>query len=395
MISSLNRQKSVVTRASGCAAQALGLVLVLVSAGASAQAEPSVEPAEPPAAEPAPAAEAAPAGSGGDAPGAAPAPDAAAPAVEAGAVPAPRPESPAAAGVQQIARELFERGKAKWLERQFEEAAALLVASQEQLAVPSTLLLLADSYEQLGRLKSASDLFGRAALLAEERGNPTLAHSARTREAALLPRIPQLELRVPAPVPVGLLVTLNGVEIPARQLNVPLAMDAGYYQLEARAPGFAPSLGNVRLTNDRVHPAGPRVAVILLSPLPSVAPPVARVTPRPPASAPRGAGQRELGFWLGAGGVAAALAGGVVMLVSWSEYTDSRRECEGATGSPRLCPKAAFDQRNRALQLAGVATGFGLTGAALLGTGLALYLTPQSDAEGMPAGAGLALSGAF
>jgi hypothetical protein len=342
-------------------------------------------------------AEAAPPAAEGDVPSAAfadaPAGADSAPAAGAGAV--------AAEGVQdrgtQIARDLFERGKARWLEKQFEEAAALLAASQEQLAVPSTLALLADSYEQMGRLKSASDTFARAALLAVEKGNLALAHSARTREAALLPRIPQLEIRVPEPVPVGLLVTLNGVEVPARQLNVPLAMDAGYYQLEARAPGFLPSLSSVRLTNDRVHPSGPRVVPVLLSVLPSEA--ARDVVPAARPLAVSGdvplSGQQELGLWLGGGGVAAALTSGVVMLVAWSKYSDSERACERATGDSRRCLQGAFDQRNDALQLASVATGFGLAGAALFGTGLALYLTPESHAEGVPSGAALQLSGAF
>ncbi|MEY4548678.1 MAG: hypothetical protein RL685_4873 [Pseudomonadota bacterium] len=296
----------------------------------------------------------------------------------------------------QIARDLFERGKSKWLEQQFEEAAALLTASQDQLAVPSTLALLADSYEQLGRLRSASEAFGRAALLAGERGNLALEHSARTREAALQPRIPQLEIRVPEPVPVGLLVTLNGVEVPARHLNVPLAMDAGYYQLEARAPGFLPSLSSVRLTNDRVQLAGPRVVPVLLSALPSepvVVAPAAK--PQAVAADASRSRQQELGLWLGAGGVAAAVTSGVVMLVAWSKYSDAERSCRQATGNSHRCPKAAFDQRGDALQLAGVATGFGLAGAALVGTGLALYLTPESSSEGLPAGAALQLSGRF
>jgi tetratricopeptide (TPR) repeat protein len=297
----------------------------------------------------------------------------------------------------QIARDLFERGKSKWLEQQFEEAAALLTASQDQLAVPSTLALLADSYEQLGRLRSASEAFGRAALLAAERGNLTLEHSARTREAALQPRIPQLEIRVPEPVPVGLLVTLNGVEVSARQLNVPLAMDAGYYQLEARAPGFLPSLSSVRLTNDRVHLAGPRVVPVLLSALPSEPAVVVAPAGRLQAVAADAAlsGQQELGLWLGAGGVAAAVTSGVVMLVAWSKYSDAERSCRQANGNSHRCPKAAFDQRGDALQLAGIATGFGLAGAALFGTGLALYLTPESNSEGLPAGAALQLSGTF
>lgn len=400
MISNLNRQK----KASGRSLRlvlASGCVVMLASWGgvASAQAPaPQAGVEAPPASE-----GSAPAAALVDAPSSAVSPPPAgdrsaspAPPVEAANVDAVASES-APDRRTQIARDLFERGKSKWLEKQFEEAAALLMASQEQLAVPSTLVLLADSYEQMGRLRSASEAFGRAALLAAERGNLTLEHSARTREAALLPRIPQLEIRVPEPVPAGLLVTLNGVEVPARQLNVPLAMDAGYYQLEARAPGFLPSLSSVRLTNDRVHLAGPRVVPVLLSALPSdPAQAVAPAGKRPAVAADVPlSGQQELGFWLGAGGVAAAVTSGVVMLVAWSKYSDAERSCQQATGNSHRCPKAALDQRRDALQLANVATGFGLAGAASFGTGLALYLLPESNSEGLPAGAALQWSGRF
>jgi hypothetical protein len=185
------------------------------------------------------------------------------------------PEPPAASAPEadfdrqsEIARDLFVRGKAKWLEGQFEAAAALLGASDEQLSVPSTLALLADSYEHLGRLKSAADAFHRAAELATQKGNLALAHSASTREAALLPRVPQLEIRVAAPLPAALLVTLNGVEVPLARLNAPLALDAGYYQLEARAPGYLPAVSSVRLNNDPAQPGGPQVASVLLAPEP-------------------------------------------------------------------------------------------------------------------------------
>ena len=295
----------------------------------------------------------------------------------------------------EIARDLFERGKAKWLERQFEAAVALLVASDEQLHVPSTLALLADSYEQLGRLKSASDTFHRAAELATQKGNPALAHSASTREAALSPRIPQLEIRVAAPVPAGLLVTLNGVEVPSARLNAPLAMDAGYYQLEARAPGYLPSASSVRLNNDPVQPAAAVVAPVLLAPEPGrVAPSAA---PAPPVQLDtRAQDRREVAWWLGVGGAAALAASGVVMLVSWAKYNDSRDSCRQATGSEHQCPKAGFDERNTSLQLAGVATGMSLTGVALLGTGITLYLMPVAAPESVsPVGAGLGVSGGF
>lgn len=311
-------------------------------------------------------------------------------------VPASAAQAPESGGNPraEIARDLFERGKSKWLEGQFDVAVSLLAASDEQLPVPSTLALLADSYEQLGRLKSASDTFHRAARLATEKNNSALAHSASTREAALGPRIPRLEIRVTAPVPAGLLVTLNGVEVPGAQLNAPIAMDAGHYQLEAHAPGYLPSVSLLRLINDRAQPAGPQIASVMLAPEPIRAAPGVALLASPPDA--RAEDRRVVAWWLAAGGAAALVTGGVVMLVSWAKYVDSRQDCKAATGSSRQCPRAAFEERNTSLELAGVATGVALTGAALLGTGITLYLLPVRAPESVaPVGAGVGLRGAF
>jgi len=372
-------------RKSCWALSSLACVLVLAPARASAQ-QPAATVAQEPIAADAPD----PPAAAAQRPAAASPPEAAA-ATEPPAASTPEPTS---TRQSEIARDLFVRGKARWLEGQFEAAAALLAASDEQLSVPSTLALLADSYEHLGRLKSAADAFQRAAQLATQKGNLALAHSASTREAALLPRVPQLEIRVAAPLPAALLVTLNGVEVPLARLNAPLALDAGYYQLEARAPGYLPAVSSVRLNNDPAQPGGPQVASVLLAPEPGR---VASSAPALPLRADtRAEERREVAWWLGAGGAAALLTSGVVMLVSWAKYADSRAICRQASGSSRQCPRSGFDERNTALQLAGVATGVGLTGAALLGTGITLYLTPVAAPESAsPVGAGVGVNGAF
>jgi tetratricopeptide (TPR) repeat protein len=166
---------------------------------------------------------------------------------------------------EQAARELFTQGKAKWESAEYEAAISLFSASLAQLPKPSTLTLLADCYERLGRLRSARDTFQRAAELARQTNDERLVQVARTREAALGPRIPQLEIRIINTSAPGLRVTLNGVEVGARWLNVPIPMDAGAYQLEARATGYVPSLLSVRVSNPSTQPAAVQVVQVTLT----------------------------------------------------------------------------------------------------------------------------------
>jgi tetratricopeptide (TPR) repeat protein len=175
-------------------------------------------------------------------------------------------ERAAADPKEQAARELFVQGKAKWESADYDAALSLFSASLAQLPKASTLTLLADCYEKLGRLRSARDTFQRAGELARQTNNERLVQIARTREAALGPRIPQLEIRIINTSAPGLRVTLNGVEVGSRWLNVPLPMDAGSYQLEAKATGYVPSLMSVRLTNPGTQPAAVQVVQVTLSP---------------------------------------------------------------------------------------------------------------------------------
>jgi hypothetical protein len=282
-------------------------------------------------------------------------------------------EAPTASEVQ-IARDLFERGKLKWTQGDFAEAASLFVASQEQVPKAGTVILLADCYEQLGKLRSARDEFQRAAELATGAGDSDLAHRARTREAALLPRIPRLEVRVPSPSPPGLLVTLNGVEVPSDQLNAQVPMDAGQYRLDAHASGYEPFSTSFALTNDPAQPAGVYVAAVTLTPH---SPERATSVPTPasrPVKDESGLDQRELAWWIGGAGVAVAVAGGVLMAVTKSKYDSAN--CDGAG----TCASAAdARKRNDAVSTAGWATASAIVSALAIGTAVTLYVTAEDE----------------
>jgi tetratricopeptide (TPR) repeat protein len=288
-----------------------------------------------------------------------------------------------AGGTQsQIARDLFERGKVKWTLGHYDEAASLLAASNQQMPRAGTCMLLADAYERLGRLRSARDTFQLASKLAQGSGDSQLEYRANTREAALAPRLPRIEVRVPQPLPRGLLVTLNGVELPLDELNVPTALDAGNYHLEARAPGYRPFARDLQLSNDGPQPLGARVISVLLS----------RggeddaAQPFDDASTQREA----LAYWVGGAGAALTLGGIISLLVALDKNGASQSECglEGGarTDDENACTTRGAGLRSDARTFAHVATAGTLLGLGGLGAGITLYVTAGDDSDADAAG---------
>jgi hypothetical protein len=291
----------------------------------------------------------------------------------------------------EVARDLFERGKAKWAAGDFQEAAILLAASNQQLPRAGTAMLLADAYERSGRLRAALDSFRLASKLARDVGNTQLEHRANTREAALLPRLSQLELRVNPPMPGGLLVTLNGVEMPATQLNGIVYLDAGRYTVEARAPGYRPLRVQVELTNEGPHALGARVVPIHLvrgdGPLPGDS----------TALDPSRADRDTLAWAIAGAGGALLLASAVSMLVALNKNGESKDHCglEGGTliDDDDLCTPRGADLRGQARTFAHLATAGSILGLAGIGAGLALHFTAGAGHE--PEAAWVSWSAAF
>jgi hypothetical protein len=290
-------------------------------------------------------------------------------------------QAPAAETQSQIARDLFERGKAKWALGHYDEAASLLAASNQQMPRAGTCMLLADAYERLGRLRTARDTFQLASKLARDGGDSQLEYRANTREAALAPRLPRIEVRVPQPLPRGLLVTLNGVELPRGELNVPTALDAGNYHLEARAPGYRPFARDIQLSNDGPQPLGARVISVLLS--------RGGEDDAQPFEGPS-TGRTTLAYWVGGAGALLTLGGVISLLVALDENGASQSEC-GLAGGARTddenaCTPRGARLRSNARTFAHVATAGTVLGLGGLGAGITLYVTAGDDSNADAAG---------
>lgn len=302
---------------------------------------------------------------------------------------APASNTPAGDTRSQIARDLFERGKAKWTLGHYDEAASLLAASNQQVPRAGTCMLLGDAYERLGRLRTARDTFQLASKLAQGSGDSQLEYRANTREAALAPRLPRIEVRVAQPLPRGLLVTLNGVELPPDELNVPTALDAGNYHLEARAPGYRPFTRDLQLSNAGPQPLGARVISVQLSRggEDDADEPFEDAFTR----------RQTLAYWVGGAGAALALGGIVSLLVALDKNGASQGECgiEGGarTDDENACTSRGAELRSDARTFAHLATAGTLLGLGGLGAGITLYVTAGDDSSADAAG--VRWSGAF
>jgi hypothetical protein len=265
----------------------------------------------------------------------------------------------------------------------YEAAASLFAASSREAPQAGTLLLLGEAYEHLGKLESAHATYRRAEELADREQDAALAHAAHTRGAAVLPRVARLEIRIALPLPRGLLVTLNGVEVPDIWLNGPVPLDDGEYRLEAFAPGHEPFTMSLQVASRHAQP-GPQVAPVALVASRSVAAagPIAGGGAASSAAQPErdtgGFDQRQLAWWLGGVGAGAAVVTGIIVLIAQSRYSGAN--CSEETD---VCQtQEDVDDRGSAIMLANIATATTVVSAAGLGVGLSLYFTADDPEAG-------------
>jgi hypothetical protein len=297
----------------------------------------------------------------------------------------PRVMAQPTAADKAAAEALFEEGRAL-LDKQPEQACAKFEASQELDAGLGTLLYLADCYERVGKTASAWATYLEAAAIAKERGQADRMKVARTRAAALEPKLSKLTVTTSEAHRIaGFELRDNGRSVPQASWNVALPVDPGSHLIEAMAPGRKPWSTTIDV------PAGgasQRLDVPELAALPEERPatqetPVERETPMraPPVEADAaptsGSGQRTVGLILGGVGVVGIGVGSFFGLNAISKNDDSLDECT----TKSLCNETGVNLRNEAKDAATISTIAFVAGGALLTTGIVLYLTAPSGQE--------------
>jgi hypothetical protein len=292
------------------------------------------------------------------------------------------------------AEALFEEGTKLMAEQSFEAACAKFEASSAIENGLGIKLWLADCYDRVGRTASAWGLFSEAAAMAHQSGQAERERAANERAIDLERRLSKLAIKPPGGgLPAGVVVTLNGVEIPAASLGTPLPVDPGSEHVVFRAPGYR------AISLERELPPGPSSFVLDVPPFepePSASASDAQAAPRAaPADHPKpGATQRTLAYAVGGLGVLSLAGAGVLAYRAHALDTDSHAHC--LVSEPNACDATGASLRGEAINYGNVATGAALTGAALTVTGVVLLLTaPSLHAPELRVNARLAPSGGF
>jgi tetratricopeptide (TPR) repeat protein len=259
-------------------------------------------------------------------------------------------EKEAARVLAQLGYELFTDGK-------YEEAAAKLDQAESIFHAPTHLELAGRALEKLGRLLAARDHYKRAVVdpptPRSSKGFQQSYAEAKKELAALLPRIPSLQVKLTGHHAEKARVTLDGKAIPASDLASPKDLDPGTYTLRVEAEGAETEVRVVTLAE------GAHQTLEL-----SLAPSAAARGPLAPAI---------LGLGAGAAGIA---LGAVAGALSLGAVDDLNKACPD-----KRCPGTQAAALDQAKTLSTVSTIGFAAGGVLAAAGVVLLVVRPGGAK--------------
>lgn len=320
--------------------------------------------------------------------------------------------SSAIAFAQSAADAAFKRGRELLKAGKHADACIEFEHSQKLDPALGTEFNIAQCSEKIGKLARALELYRSMLPRDQNAERKKIVGDAIPKLEA---RVPKLVVRVPAPPPAGLSITLQVVSaIPvaprAIEANTPIEMDFGEYTIVAKATSFPDWTQTVKIdteakTTTLDAPFKPPVTATTTTTTTTTATlpdkPVVD-DPRDEPSSPPKSKRKLIGIVsLGVGG--AALVGGVVFgAMASKKWSEAKDVCMGTT-----CPSAADQQRAQELGDAArgkarLSTMLVLAGTAAAATGIVLWVTApkaesqtQVTAHPTNGGAGITLSGRF
>ncbi|NUP08918.1 MAG: hypothetical protein HOW73_22955 [Polyangiaceae bacterium] len=282
------------------------------------------------------------------------------------------------------AETLFQSGREAIAQGDAAGACPKFEASQRLDPALGTMLHLADCYERIGKTASAWALFEEAASLAESLGQRPRAKIAKERASALDKKLSRVTFRVPAESRIeGLRIQVESVMLPAESWETSMPLDPGEHVVVATAPGYVEWKQTLSIEPEATQ----TLEIPSLRVTPTVQPMPAPVIeqPAPPRADVvkddgRGRLQRIAGIVTGSVGLATLVAGGVLGIQALSANDQSLSECR--PDDPTLCNTTGVELRSDAEGFALGSTITFVTGAALVATGVVVFVTaPSSDAE--------------
>ena len=282
-------------------------------------------------------------------------------------VPASAARAESSAEDKGLASLLFQQGRALLLEGKIPEACQKLGESQRLDPSGGTLLNLALCHEREGRLASSWSEFREAAYIARRDGRPDREVEATTHVGALAPRLSRLTIVVsPAVQVAGLRIERNGHEVGRGAWSTAIPVDGGEHIVRATATGREPF--NVTLAIGAESDARtieiPALATAIVPPPPAVALP--REAEQAPLMSPTT--RRRVGIGTAGAGVLLLAAGGWALAAALNAKDESSVDCTGD-----VCGPLGRQKRSEAVSRGDLATILGISGAVLVGGGVALY----------------------
>ena len=270
--------------------------------------------------------------------------------------------SKAAEGVFQAGREALGRSDLDTACARFRESFRLDPA-------PGALLNLGECEAKRDRVASAWQAFHDALALLPP--SDFRVKYARERADLLSPRVPTVRVRLARQI-AGARVLLDGVELQAPSLEVPLPLDPGDHRLTVRASGRVDA-------ETRVHVDERDRRELAVAPGPALPAGPAVQTPAPPP--PAGASARSIGTIAALGvGIAGVAAGTVTGLLAMDAAATYRAHCPDAG-----CDEQGMSAAARGQVLTVASTASFAAGAIGLATFAVLLATGRPDRSGSSA----------
>jgi hypothetical protein len=284
------------------------------------------------------------------------------------------------------AQALFEDALQLMGAKKYADACPKLEESERLDPALGTRFRLSECEEFVGRYASAWAGFLEVADLAHASGQNDRETLARTRAAAIEPKLSRVKVSVTTPDTPGLEVAHDHTIVGRGQWGTPVPIDPGTYTVTATAPGKKPWRGSVTVAADgttsslTVPGLDDATAVVALVPVGTAAAPAPVV---PPENHPM-SGAKMAGFGLIGVGAAGIITSGIMGLLAKVDYNGAGNNC-----GPTSCNASGKSTIDSARSLADVATVVFAASAAVGVGGLVLVLTTKSGSEKAPASTAL------
>lgn len=248
------------------------------------------------------------------------------------------------------ARKLFKEGRALAAAGDYAAACPKFQASLELEPGVGTQFNLADCWEHIGRTASAQKLFLGAAASAKAAGESEREQVLRERAGALEPRLSKLVIDV-SDVSPRLTIKRDGLPLEEEQWGKAIAVDAGSYELVAKAPGKKPWRTTVEVKAGTpvvtvevpvLEPLAPLEAERPVSRAPA-APRKARLPAPSPAARDRGPGGPNYRAFTFAG---VGIAGATVATIMGLKYRSNNDAAKDVCPSSHNCSQDEIDDHD-------------------------------------------------